>query len=361
MAEVPKPGDLIGGRYRLIEVAGRGGMADVWRSEVEGDLGFRRVVACKQMHPALAAQPAYVQMFIEEARLGAALESHNLAEVRDFLVDRGNYYMVMEWVEGVDFGTWTRWHFERGDLPRWELVAAIGVGVLRGLAAGHERMEHGVAAPVVHRDVSPHNVLLTSRGLVKVIDFGLALAVDRAVETTEPGVVKGKMAYLSPEIVAGGRPVPASDQFAVGSVMWEGLVGRKLFDGQNDYETYCRLRDCQVQPLKPLRPDIPADFAALIMRALSPRIEQRYPSAREFARQIGTVLKKVQLRKDLHTMLAKTVVDARASMGLGARTGDLSALTPIAELRADGEPAAFGDRLRGLRHKLPGLFGRKKA
>lgn len=361
MAEVPKPGDLIGGRYRLIEVAGRGGMADVWRAEVEGDLGFRRTVAVKQMHAGLVEQPAYVAMFVEEARLGAALESPNLAEVRDFIVERGNYFMVLEWIEGVDFGTWTRWHVERDEHTRWELVAGIAIGMLRGLAAGHERVEHGAPAPVVHRDVSPHNVLLTTRGMVKVIDFGLALAGDRSVETTEPGIVKGKMAYLSPEIVAGGRPVPASDQFAVGSVMWEALVGRKLFDGRNDYETYVRVRDCQVQPLKPLRPDVPADFIALIMRALAPRVEQRYPTAREFARQIGTVLKKVQLRRDLHAMLARTVVDARASMGLGARTGDLSALTPVADLRPDDDTGTgLGERLRGLRHKLPGLFGRKK-
>ena len=360
MPEAPKPGDLIGGRYRLIEIAGRGGMADVWRAEVQGDHGFRKVVAVKQMHSGLAEQPQYVAMFVEEARLGAALESPNLAEVRDFIGDRGNYYMVLEWVEGVDLGSWTRWHFERGEGPRWELVAAVGVGVLRGLAAGHERVEAGAPAPVVHRDVSPHNILLTSRGLVKVIDYGLALAADRRVEATEPGVVKGKMSYLSPEIVGGGRPVPASDQFSVGSVMWEALVGRKLFDGANDYETYVRLRDCQVQPLKPLRPDVPADFVALITRALAARPEQRFPTAREFARQIGTVLKKVQLRKDLHSMLAKTVIEARASMGMGTRTGDLSALTPIAELRPEDQSTAFGDRLRGLRHKLPSLFGRKK-
>ncbi|MBP8809013.1 MAG: serine/threonine protein kinase [Kofleriaceae bacterium] len=361
MAVAPEPGELIGGRYRLIEVAGRGGMADVWRAEVEGDLGFRRTVAIKQMHPGLAGQPTYVQMFVEEARLGAALESPNLAEVRDFIAHRGNYYMVLEWVEGIDLGTWVRWHFERGEAPRWELVAAIGVGVLRGLAAAHERHVGGVAAPVVHRDVSPHNVMLTTRGLAKLIDFGLALAADRTADATEPGVVKGKMAYLSPEIVSGARPVPASDQFAVGSVMWEALVGRKLFDGANDYETYVRVRDCQVPPLKPLRPDVPADVAALIARALAPRVDQRYPSAREFARQLGTALKKVQLRRDLHALLSRSVSDARASMGLGARTGDLSALTPIAELRPEEQATAFGDRLRGLRHKLPGLFGRKKS
>ncbi|MEZ4399918.1 MAG: serine/threonine-protein kinase [Kofleriaceae bacterium] len=360
MPVAPAPGDLIGRRYRLIEIAGRGGMADVWRAEVEGDLGFRKVVAVKQMHPGLAQQPAYVQMFAEEARLGAALESPNLAEVRDFVVDGGNYYMVLEWVEGIDLGSWTRWHFERGDLPRWELVAAVGVGMLRGLAAGHERTINGVLAPVVHRDVSPHNVLLTARGMVKVIDYGLALAADRQVETTEPGVVKGKMSYLSPEIVSGGRPIPPSDQFAVGSVLWEALVGRKLFDGANDYETYVRLRECHVQPIKPLRPDVPAEFAALVARALSARPDQRYPSAREFARQIGTVLKKVQLRKDLHALLARSVADARGSLASTVRPAELSALTPIAELRPEDQASALGERLRGLRHKLPSLFGRKK-
>src|SRR5690606_10010714 len=169
---------------------------------------------------------------------------------------------------------------------------------------------------------SPHNVLLTNRGMVKLIDFGLALAPDRTVESTEPGIVKGKMSYLAPEIVAGGRPLPASDQFACGSVLYEALVGRKLFDGGTDYETYTRLRDCIVPPLRPLRPDVPAPFIHIIQRALSPQPEQRFPSAREMARQIGTTLKKVQLRKDLHTVLSKSVAEARQGMGLGPRTGD---------------------------------------
>src|SRR5207249_10521614 len=171
--------------------------------------------------------------------------------------------------------------------------------------------------PSVHRDVSANNVLLTTRGMVKLVDFGLALAPDRPTETTEPGIVKGKMSYLAPEIVGGGRPVPESDQFATGSVLWEALVGRKLFDGATDYETYCRLRDCMVQPLRPLRPDVPQPFVAIIQRALSASVDARFPSTREMARQIGTTLKKVQLRKDLHTVLARTVADAREGMGLG--------------------------------------------
>lgn len=380
MAEEPRPGLIVGGRYELIEIAGRGGMADVWRGRVRGDWGFVRDVAVKQMHQNLASQPPYVAMFVEEARLGSMLQSPNVAEVHDFVHDRGNYYMVLEWIDGVDLGTWIRWHVGRNEPTRWELIAAVAVGILRGLAAAHERTgPDGQVTPVVHRDVSPHNVLLTNRGMVKVIDFGLALAPDRTQETTEPGIVKGKMSYLAPEIVAGGRPLPASDQFACGSVLWEALVGRKLFDGGTDYETYTRLRDCIVPPLRPLRPDVPAPFIQIIQRALSPQPEQRFPSAREMARQIGTTLKKVQLRKDLHTVLSKSVAEARQGMGLGPRTGDPSSATPVAQIMADDTPrielaprvenvpsanqSGAMEKLRGighgLRHRLP-FFGKKR-
>jgi serine/threonine protein kinase len=243
------------------------------------------------------------------------------------------------------------------------------MGILRGLASAHERTdESGAVQPVVHRDVSPHNVLLTTGGVVKVIDFGLSLASDRAEETTEPGVVKGKMSYLAPEIVAGGRPTPLSDVFATGSVLWETLVGRKLFDGRTDYETYVKLRDCVVQPLKPVRPDVPAQFSTIIQRALTAAPTQRFPSAREMARQIGTALKKVQLRRDLHTVLSRSVVEARAGMGLAGKTGDPTTTTPIADLVPEdltpppgiAFPPVPVEEKRGLRHRLPQIFGWKR-
>jgi serine/threonine-protein kinase len=385
MAEEPRPGLIVGGRYELVEMAGRGGMADVWRGRVRGDWGFVRDIAIKQMHQNLSVQPPYVAMFVEEARIGSMLQSPNVAEVHDFVHDRGNYYMVLEWIDGIDLGTWIRWHNGRNEQTRWELVAAVAVGILRGLAAAHERTgSEGETLPVVHRDVSPHNVLLTSRGMVKLIDFGLALAPDRPSEATEQGIVKGKMSYLAPEIVQGNRPVAESDQFACGSVLWEALVGRKLFEGSSDYDVYCRLRDCMVQPLRPLRPDVPAPFIAIIQRALSADPKQRFPSVREMARQIGTTLKKVQLRKDLHTVLARTVADAREGMGLGLRTGDPSSATPIQQIIQDDTPrielapkielppleptpvpqqqgavqATIG-KVLGLRHRLP-FFGRKQ-
>src|ERR1044071_509120 len=152
MAEEPRPGLIVGGRYELLEVAGRGGMADVWRGRVRGDSGFVRDVAIKQMHANLVTQPMYVAMFVEEARLGSQLDSPNVSEVHDFVHDRGNYYMVLEWIDGIDLGSWVKWHLAHGEQTRWELVAAIGVGILRGLAAPHERLRpDGPATPVVPR------------------------------------------------------------------------------------------------------------------------------------------------------------------------------------------------------------------
>jgi eukaryotic-like serine/threonine-protein kinase len=367
MVREPESGMVIAGRYELIDVAGRGGMADVWRGRVCGDSGFTRPVAIKRMHPALAQQPPYVKMFVEEARVGSSLQSPNLTEIHDFVTEDGNHYMVMEWIDGIDLGTWIRWHAQRGEATGWELVAAIGVGILRGLASAHERQHlDGSVVPVVHRDVSPHNVLLTTRGVVKVIDFGLALTADRPEETTDPGVVKGKMSYLAPEIVAGRRPIPASDQFATGSVLWEALVGHKLFDGQSDYDTFVKLRECIVQPLRPLRPDIPAGLGAVIHRALSSHVHDRFPSVRDMGRELSTVIKKAHSRHDLHSLLARSVAEAQIAMGIGVRVGDPSAVTPIAELTPEAQPrlgkatapAVVESRPRSLRHRLAALVRR---
>jgi len=308
------------------------------------------------MHPHLTETRTYVEMFFEEARVGSTLNNPNIPQVYDCLEEEGDYYLVMEWVEGIDLGSYIRYLNERARKPRWELIAAVGIGMLRGLAAAHERTtDDGELAPVIHRDVSPHNVLLSVKGQVKLIDFGLSLARDRGKTTTDPGVVKGKMAYLSPGVVAGERPTPATDQFSVGTVLWESLVGRRLFEGKNDFEVYKRMRDARIQPLRPLRPDIPKSFVNVVMRALSPHEEDRYSSVREMARQLGIVLKSGRARRDLHELMAREVVDARAHLAIGRRTHDPADNTPVADVESALMPVE-GDK-RGLLHWLP-FFGR---
>lgn len=369
-ASMNPPGDdrrLAGGRYRLLEVAGRGGMAVVWRAEQTGHLGFRREVAIKKMHDHLADKRLYVEMFAEEARVGAELVSPNIAQIYDFVRDGGDYFLVMEWVEGIDLGSFIRHHIEAGRPTRWDLVTAIGVGLLRALCSAHERRTStGEPAAIVHRDVSPHNILITDSGMVKLIDFGLSLARDRRRELTEPGVVKGKMSYLSPEVVGGERPTIHTDIYACGSVLWEALVGQRLFEGVNDFEVYRKVRDNQVQPLRPLRRDIPRGLVTAINRALAPRPDQRFVSAREMGKELTAVLRSAEADRDLHGLLATTVAEVRSSLSMGRQTREPQATTPIADGGRErlvhesdaGIPiATAGDEVseprRGLLHRLP--------
>ncbi|HTE54899.1 MAG TPA: serine/threonine-protein kinase [Kofleriaceae bacterium] len=339
-------GRRIGGRYELHEIAGRGGMAVVWRGTQHGDVGFSRTVALKQMHDHLADSQIYVDMFAEEARVLATVASPNIAAVYDFVNEDGQYYLVQEWIDGIDLGSYIHYYFADDSRTRWDLVTAIGIGVMRALAAAHERRDpDGKIVPVVHRDVSPHNILVTGDGMVKLIDFGLSLAVDRGKELTDPGIVKGKMSYLSPEIVGGQRPSPLSDQFAAGSVLWEALVGHKLFDGQNDYEIYKKLRDGHVAPLRPLRRDVPRELAAVIHRALAVDESKRFESAREMANHLVDVLRSHRAPRDLQDLLGESAREAREGMSRLQRTLEpSSSATPLADLE-QGSPITL-DRIK---------------
>jgi serine/threonine-protein kinase len=345
-----------GARYRLIELAGRGGMANVWRGVVEGTHGFTRPVAIKQMHSHLAENPLYVDMFVEEARVGAALHAPNIAHVYDLCRDDGEFYMIIEWVEGIDLGSFLRYQAETGAVLAWELAAAVGVGLCRALAAAHERtLDDGTAAPVIHRDVSPSNVLLNTRGGVKLIDFGLALARDRLGELTQPGVVKGKMSYLSPEVVQGHRPTQFCDQFAAGAVLWETLTGRRLFDGATDLEVFEKVRDAQVKPLRPMRKDAPKELVAIVHRALAAQPNDRFPSCRAMAHALAQVLQGARQRADLHEHLAHAVDAARSFLGLGHGSRAPDDATPVAaELARPAE-----ESLHGLWRLLP-FVGKKR-
>lgn len=344
----PGAGTIVAGKYHLVEISGRGGMATVWKSRVRGAL---RPIAVKHMHVHLAVQSLYVAMFREEARVGMSLRHPNVAEVHDLIVEDGHYFLVTEWVEGVDLGTFIRFVVRRDRRSRWNIVAALGVGLLRGLTAAHERVDAGGnPAPIIHRDISPHNILLSEQGVVKVVDFGLCLAWDRTEQLTDPGIVKGKMSYLSPEVVQGRRPSPLSDQFAVGAVLWEALVGRKLFDAPTDLDVYRKIRDGHIEPLRPNRPDLPTPLIQLVQRALSFDEHERYPSLRVMAEELSEILGPA---KDIPLIIRRAVRDANAYRELDEHDWERSE-TPVMAVDDAGGPLPE-QRTGSLSHRIKSL------
>jgi serine/threonine-protein kinase len=277
-------------KYELVEPVGQGGMAKVWRGVTHGAGGFTCRVAIKRVLGKLAADAAYVAMFSEEARVVSELQHPNIVQVHDFdQDDEGRYFLVMEWVDGLDLEQWVK-AFGGRPAP-WHLVTAIGVEVLRALAAAHERTDGaGRPAPVIHRDVSPSNVLLSVMGIVKLADFGLARAADRA-QMTAPGVVKGKLSYLAPEILQKQPASVKSDIFSLGTVLWEALAGKQLFGGGDMLETVKRVSTAMVPPLKDLRDDIPAALDTVVHTALARNPADRFESAAEMQRALAAILK----------------------------------------------------------------------
>ncbi|MCE9576060.1 MAG: protein kinase [Deltaproteobacteria bacterium] len=249
-------------------------MAEVFEATAHGAEGFARPVAIKRMLPTLSLDPAFGQMFVNEARIASLLHHEHVVSVLDFDRDaEGRYFLVMELVRGIDL----RRLAASGPLP-WSVIALILGEVLDGLGYAHELERNGRPLGIVHRDVSPHNVMISWDGSAKVVDFGIAKAV-AATGASRSNSLKGKMAYMSPEQAHGVDLDGRSDVFAVGVMAYELATGQKLFGGQTEAEVLARLLTQPIAWPRTLRQDIPPDLEAVIMRMVERDRDRRFPSA----------------------------------------------------------------------------------
>ena len=310
-------GALVHGRYELLEVAGEGGMARVYRAVMRGAAGFHRLVAVKRIRENLLENAEFVAMFIEEARVCAELDHGNIVQVHDFGVDDKGFFLVLEWVDGVHLGHLMESLGRRAQPLPYRFAAAIGAQVAAGLSAAHERVAaDGRPAPIFHRDVTPQNVLLSVSGVAKLTDFGLARAMDRA-STTGPDVVKGKLSYLAPELVAGAQASAQSDIYALGIVLWEILTGERLFWASTPSERVRKVLAAEIPPLHARRGSLPPALVATVERALARDPAKRFASAQAMH---DALLLSLGDRLVSARELALAVTEARVTLGLAPRS-----------------------------------------
>src|SRR3954466_11150948 len=279
-------------RYRVIERLAAGGMAEVFIAESAGIEGFKKQVAIKRVLPALSEKKRFIAMFLDEARLSAHLSHSNVAQVFDIGVGDNAYFIVMEYVDGADLKAVIEYQKKSGKTFPVEAACLIAVKICEGLTYAHELQGNdGVHLNIVHRDMSPPNVLITKHGEVKIVDFGLAKASSQ-LEKSEAGIIKGKFSYLSPEAAQGLEVDHRTDIFAVGIILWEMLAGRRLFMGDTDFATVKQVQQAVIPPPSQINKAGPKDLERILARALARDPSARYNSARDLARDLTEFLYK---------------------------------------------------------------------
>jgi serine/threonine protein kinase len=279
------------GKYSLFELIGRGGMAEVYKGRIQGPAGFERTFVVKRILPHLSDDPNFIKMFVEEAKLSARLAHPNIVHIFELGAVDGEYFISMEYIKGHDLSETMRAIWKTMGPPRPELVAYIGREACRGLAYAHGLTdEHGRLLGMIHRDVSPSNVMLSYEGAVKLLDFGIAKALGDGPETTKSGTMKGKYAYMAPEQTEGDNIDHRSDIFACGIVLHEVLTGRRLFKGNNDVQTIERVRRCEVPPPSLQNSAVPPELDAIILKALQRNPADRWADAADMANALDDIV-----------------------------------------------------------------------
>ena len=272
----------------LYDEIASGGMASVYFGRLSGAVGFARTVAIKRLHPHLAQEPDFVTMIIDEARLAARIVHPNVVPTLDVVADGDEVFIVMEYVAGESLARLQFAQSQRGERAPLATAITLITGVLHGLHAAHEaKSETGEHLGIVHRDVSPQNVLVGSDGTVRVLDFGVAKAAGK-LHSTREGSVKGKVAYMAPEQIRGEQVTRRSDIYAAGVLLWELLAGQRLFSAENDVVLVHRITSPDFAPEPPSthNPDVSPELDALVVRALAADPAARFATAREMAQSL---------------------------------------------------------------------------
>lgn len=335
------------GRYVLLDRIGAGGMAEVFRAVMPGVEGFRRTFVVKRILAARAQSADFVEMFVQEARIGALLNHPNIVQVYDFGNVDGNYFLAMEYLRGRDLSALMHRLRDRQQPCPIPVAAFIAREVAESLAYAHALADpEGNPLNVVHRDVSPSNIMCVRAGGVKLLDFGIAKAMGSAVEQTGQGVFRGKLSYMAPERIKDEPFDGRSDLFSLGVVLWEMLTGKRLFRGQTEADTLKNALQRRVPPPSALRPEVPAALDAIVLRALERDQDGRTPNGQEMADGLEEVLAETRY----HSKMLPTLLRELFGAELASSQIELTKLTPELLAACSGEPstASTGPRTAAL-------------
>jgi serine/threonine protein kinase len=306
-------------RYKVTDRLDTGGMAEVFRGVAESTVGgLKRAVAIKRILPNLTKNKKFVQMFLDEAKLAMYLQHANIVQVYDIgssATDGGDpaYFLVMEYVDGCNLKVLFESIRAQGQrLPVSQTLYLI-MEVCRALAYAHELADPETGKPlgIVHRDISPPNILISKKGEVKLADFGLAKAASQ-LESTDPGVVKGKFSYLSPEAARAEDVDRRADVFAVGILLYEMLTGKRLFDGETDYKTVLMVRQANVPALGPQNPDVTSELEGIVRKSLAKDPNERFQRADDLGDAIAQYLFSRGLKvtaRDIEQLIVRCVAE----------------------------------------------------
>lgn len=302
-------------KYKVIQKLDAGGMAEVFLAEAESIEGFKKRVAIKRVLPELVEQEKALAMFLDEARLSLRFNHANVVHTFDVGRSGNTYFIVMEYVEGTNLKRVVEVLKRREEQIPLPLVLYILIEVCNGLAYAHDFSDHeGNLLNVVHRDVSPPNVLISKQGEVKIVDFGLAKAASQ-LETTDTGMVKGKFAYLSPEVAYGNPADLRADIFACGIILFELLTGERLFLGKSDLKTIELVRTCNIPSISERNKDVTPELESIVLKALARAPEDRYQSAHELSDALTSYLFAHALKVspyDLHLLIDSVLKESSA-------------------------------------------------